>query len=252
MSAPTSISLPRSVIPGQVIDLSVNMLAPAFAGTYRGAWQLRNLSGKLIGSGATFSDPMWVQVKVNKTALEGAAYDFAANACSAIWSSGAGTLACPGREGDSRGFVLKINQPKLENGTFDTRPGLLTFPQDINNGYIQAIYPPFRVQSGDHFRSIVNCEGGATSCLVLFSVDIQIGSGPTQNLWAIGEVNDGKYFQADIDLSRFAGQDVKFIMKVNAFGPSSGDRALWVAPGIIRLPPLPGPTPTKTATPVQH
>jgi len=234
MSGPDSISLPRSVIPGQVVDVSVNLLAPGSAGTYRGAWKLRNLSGKLIGVGSTFSDPIWVQIKVNKTALENAAYDFTANACSAVWSSSAGVLPCPGRDGDNKGFVLKINQPKLENGTLDTRPGLLTFPQNINNGYIQGIYPPFKVQAGDHFSAIVNCEDGETSCLVLFRLDYQIGSAPVQNLWAIGEVNDGKYFQADLDLSRFAGQDVKLILKVLAFGPPTGDRALWVAPAIVR------------------
>jgi hypothetical protein len=252
MGAPAAISLPRSVIPGQIIDLSVNMIAPAFSGTYRGAWELRNLSGKLIGTGATFSDPIWVQVKVNKTALDGAAYDFAANACSAAWSSGLGGLPCPGSDGNSNGFILKINQPRLETGTVDTRPGLLTFPQNINNGYIQGVFPPFLVENGDHFRSLVNCEAGATSCLVLFSLDAQVGSGPIQNLWAIGEVYDGKYFQADIDLSRFAGQNVTFTLKVNAFGPASGDRALWVAPGIYRLPPLPAPTPTMTVTPILH
>ena len=206
--------MPRSVAPEQVIDLSVEMVAPGFAGTYRGAWQLRNLSGKLIGTGATFSDPIWVQIKVNTTALEASAYDFAANACSAVWSSSAGILPCPGQDGDSKGFILKIDQPKLEDGTVNARPGLLTFPQASDNGYIQGIYPPFRVQPGDHFQSIVNCEAGATSCLVLFGLDAQIGAGPTQNLWAIGEVNDRKYFNADVDLSHFAGQDVKFILKV--------------------------------------
>jgi hypothetical protein len=251
MSGPASISLPKSVIPGQVIDLSVNLLAPAYAGTYRGTWLLRNLSGKLIGSGATFSVPLQVQVKVNKTALEGSAYDFFANACSAAWSSSAGTLPCPGRNGDRRGFVLKINQPKLEDGKIDTHPGLLTFPQNINDGYIQGSYPPFSVQPGDRFRAIVNCEAGATSCLVLFRLDFQINNGTIQSLWAIGEVQDGKSFEANLDLNRFAGQEVKFILKVLAFGPATGDRALWVAPRIVRIQPAPTPTasPSATSTP---
>jgi hypothetical protein len=249
MSGPASIFLPRSVAPGQVIDLSVNLIAPNFAGTYRGAWQLRNLSGKLIGTGAAFSDPIWVEIKVNKTNLEGAAYDFSANACSATWSSNAGVLPCPGREGDSKGFVLKINQPKLENGALDARPGLLTFPQNINEGYIQGLYPSFKVQPGDRFQSIVNCESGAKTCLVLFQLDYRIGNGPVQNLWAIGEVNDGKYFQADLDLNRFAGQELQFILRVLAFGPASGDRALWVAPRIVRTVVA---TPVPSATPVRR
>jgi hypothetical protein len=260
MGAPAAIALPRTVLPGQTIDISVNLIAPAFSGTYRGAWELRNLSGKLIGTGAGFSEPIWVKIKVNKTAIEGSAYDFAANACAATWSSGAGTLPCPGSDGDNNGFILKVAQPKLETGAVDTRAGLLTFPQNTNNGTIQGTYPAFPVQNGDHFRSIVNCESGASSCLVLFGLDAQVGTGPVQNLWVIGEVYDGKYFQADIDLSRFAGQTVTFTLKVNAFGPAAGDRALWVAPGIYRLPPLPvaaatpaaGSTPTPTLTPYVH
>jgi hypothetical protein len=82
----------------------------------------------------------------------------------------------------------------------------------------------------------------------MFRLDYKIGNGPIQNLWAIGEINDGKYFQADLDLSRFAGQDVQFVLKILAFGPASGDRALWVAPRIVRTvsaTPVPTPTPVR-------
>ena len=214
-------------------------------------WNLirRLPSGKVIGAGSTYTDPLVVQVKVNQTNMTGTAYDFFANACSALWSSAAGPLQCPGRDGDTQGFLLKISQPRLETGAFDPRPGLLTFPQNTYNGYIQGVYPAFRVQAGDHFRSIVNCEYAASSCLVLFSLDAQLGSGPLQNLWVIGEVYDGKVYQADIDLSRFAGQDVKFVLQVYSFGPSSGDRALWVAPSIIRIASIPTVTPTVSPTP---
>jgi hypothetical protein len=54
-------------------------------------------------------------------------------------------------DGDAKGFVLKVNNPKLETGATDSRPGLVTFPQNVQNGYIQGFFPPFRVQNGDRF-----------------------------------------------------------------------------------------------------
>lgn len=234
MSGPDSVSLPRKVAPGQTIDISVSLVAPGSAGTYRGAWQMRNANGRLFGTGSATDSSIWVQIKVNKTALEGTFYDFVANACAAEWSSGAGKLPCPGKEGDKNGFILKVKEPKLEDGSTYSLPGLLTYPQNIENGNIQGVYPPLLIQPGDRFQAIVNCENGAKACLVLFRLDYQIGNGPIFGFWAIGEVNDGKYFQADVDLSPFAGEEVKFVLQVQAFGPATDDRALWVAPRIVR------------------
>ena len=128
------------------------------------------------------------------------------------------------------GFVLKLTSPQLENGVVDGRQALLTFPQNTYNGYILGIYPPYRVKSGDRFRSIVNCAYGATSCYVVFRLDYQTGTGPITTYWAFIEKYEGQYYQADLDLSPFVGQDVKFILHVQAVGSPIGDRAVWVAP----------------------
>jgi hypothetical protein len=246
MGGPTAVSLPRSVAPDQTVDVSVNFLAPAFSGHYRGSWMLKNLSGKVFGTGDKATDPVWVDINVNKTSLEGTANDLFANACNAAWSSGAGALPCPGKDGDSKGFVLRQFNPKLEDGSVVSMPGLLTVPQNVNNGFILGVYPPFKVLPGDRFQSIVNCEGGATSCLVLFRLDYQIGDGPIFGFWTIGEVYEGRYFQADVDLSPFGGQEVKFVLQIQAFGSAVGDRALWVGPRIVRST---QPTPVPTTTP---
>ncbi|MCS6994753.1 MAG: NBR1-Ig-like domain-containing protein, partial [Anaerolineales bacterium] len=246
MGSVVSVPLPRNVAPEQTVDISVNLLSPPFAGNYRGSWMLQNPSGKLFGTGDLSTDPIWVAIKVNKTSLEGTAYDMFANVCTAEWSSGKGRLPCPGSDGDSQGFVLRIFNPKLEDGSIVSLPGLLTAPQNVTDGYIQGVYPPFFVQPGDRFQALVNCEGGATSCLVLFRLDYQIGDGPIFGFWRIGEVYDGSYFQTSVDLSPFGGQEVKFVLQVQAFGSASGDRALWVAPRIVRTPP---PSPTPSATP---
>ncbi len=266
MGGPAEANLPRDVPPGSTIDLTVRLTAPSVGGLYRGYWQFKNASGVLFGIGTPAIRPWWVEILVSgptptatppsstPTPAADTAYDFVAQACSAQWVSGAGVLPCPGTEGDSRGFLRIVTPSQLENGVSDPRPGLLTVPQSIYNGYIQGIYPPFQVQSGDRFETIVNCEQNATSCFVVFRLDYRIGSGPIQTLWAFAERYEGMYYAASIDLSALAGQNVRFVLTVLANGAASGDRALWVAPRIRRsstatitsTTPL---TPSLTATP---
>ena len=226
--------LPIEVAPGQTIDLAMNFIAPLFEKDYRGNWLIKNEKGELFGTTATANRPFWVAIKVQAPALTGTAYDFVANACSAQWFSGVGILPCPGKDKDANGFVLIQSRSKLEDGTTSFSPSLLTVPQNNSSGYIRAVYPSFKVQKGDHFQAIVNCEGGATSCGVLFRVDYQLADGLVRDFWAFGERYDGKYFTVDLDLSPLAGQDVKFVLTVLSLGDASGDRALWVQPRITR------------------
>jgi hypothetical protein len=187
------------------------------------------------------------------TPIAGTVYDFVANVCAATWFSGAGQQPCPGTDGSANGFVLIASPSRLENGTTDNRTGLITYPQNINNGYVQGIYPAYKVKSGDKFRTIVNCESGSTSCYVVFRLDYALaGSSTIQTFWAFVEKYEGQYYSADIDLTPLVGQDVKFILSVSSTGSPAGDRALWVAPiiynsGSVSVPTL---TPIPTNTPV--
>jgi hypothetical protein len=270
MGAATSAAFPQNVAVGQTVDVSINMTAPSAAGSYRGFWMFKNANGALFGIGPQANKPWWVDIKVSGSGVTpGAttpaptaniAYDFATDPCKGTWFSGAGQLPCPGTDGDAKGFVLKVSSPKLENGTIDTRPGILTFPQNVQDGYIQGFFPAFRVQNGDRFRSIINCEGGATNCYVSFSLDYTIGTDPTIKSigrpFPFGERYEGNYFAADVDLSYLAGKDVKFILTVRAAGTAVGDRALWVGPIIYRpgasaiTPAATTAVPTTPTTPV--
>ncbi len=267
MGGPDSAVIPANVAPGQTVDITINLTAPATAATYRGYWKLKNSSGVPFGIGAGGTKSFWVEIKVTgstatpgpsstpgatATPVAGTSYDFAANVCAANWYSGAGALPCPGADGDAKGFVLITNPSKLENGTLDNRTGLVTFPQNINNGYIQGIYPAYKVKSGDKFRSIVNCESGAASCYVVFRLDYSIaGSSTISTFWAFVEKNEGKFYSADIDLTPLVDKDIKFILTILSTGSPADDRALWVAPiiynGSVSAPAATN-TPTMTAT----
>jgi hypothetical protein len=48
MSAPSSVPLTSSVAPGDMVDVSVNLVAPQENGTYRGYWKMRNPGGQFF------------------------------------------------------------------------------------------------------------------------------------------------------------------------------------------------------------
>ncbi len=229
MGGPTSVNLPKSVTPGQTVDISINLTAPASAGRYIGYWKFKNASGASFGIGSNFNKPWWVEINVSGSS-SGVGYDFAANYCSAEWYSISGNLPCPGVDGDFRGFVLKVDNPQLENGARDGGSGLITNPQNAYNGDIHGKFPAFRVQSGDRFQAKINCAYGSTACYVTFRLDYQIGNGPVINYWTFREKYEGQFYSANVDLTALAGSDVKFILTVLSSGPASGDRARGPTP----------------------
>lgn len=269
MGGPDSALIPTTVAPGQTVDITLNLTSPTTAGTYRGYWKLKNNTGVPFGIGSAGTKSFWVEIKVAGTGINpntptpptpgtpvtpatpvsGTVYDFASNVCTAKWYTGAGEIPCPGTDGDGKGFVLIANPSRLENGTNDPRTGIITFPQNINNGYIQGIFPAYQVKSGDKFRATIGCENGATSCYVVFRLDYSIsGSSSIQTFWAFVEKYEGGVYNADIDLTPLAGQNVKFILTVLSTGPATGDRALWSGPIIFNASSSPAPAASATPT----
>ena len=94
MSGSRAVPLPGSVRPGEVVDVSANLLAPAQQGEYRGYWMLSNASGESFGIGEDANKAFWVEIKV-VSPNESFAYDFAINMCTATWRSSAGSLPAP-------------------------------------------------------------------------------------------------------------------------------------------------------------
>lgn len=246
MNAPASVGMPGSVAPGQYIEIPVTMKSPGNDGKYRGYWKLRNASGTLFGIGALADTAFWVDIRVTGPSF--VAYNFADNYCQADWSNGSNALPCPGSNGDANGYVIRLNAPVMENGVTENEPGLLTVPQDKNNGFISGQFPAFTVQSGDRFRTIVNCQYNATKCNVIFRLDyLNNGVVKTYASWA--EAYEGKYYPVDLDLSALAGQTLKFILVVSANGGNNQDYGVWLNPHIVRQGVAPTPTNTFTPSP---
>jgi hypothetical protein len=178
------------------------------------------------------------------------ASDLATSACDAQWQANEGLLGCPGADSDPRGAVLPISGAILEGGISITQPALLTMPSSAEDGFILGLYPQYQVQPGDRLQAVVGCEQDATACSVLFRVSYLDAAGAAHDLWTLGEFHDGHAFELDLDLSELTGQQVRFVLSVNDLGSSVDDRALWVAPRIVRQPASAGETrPSAAVTP---
>jgi hypothetical protein len=60
----TAYPLPTRVLPGETVDISIEMMAPPWQGRYTSYWMLRSPSGKLFGLGPSGSAPFWVRIQV--------------------------------------------------------------------------------------------------------------------------------------------------------------------------------------------
>jgi len=239
--SPAILGTNTTVAPGQTMDFTVNMIAPNRDGHYFGYFKLNSISNGIFGIGSTAQKSFWVEIYVTSPSVAG--YDFTENISSASFSSGAGDLPFPGDTGSANGFGIRQDAPVMENGVYSAQSGLLFSPQNVFNGYIQAVYPAFHVQNGDHFQATVGCEYGYSTCYVLYTLYYQIGTGPKKTFWSFREKYEGLTYNVNLDLSALANQDVNFSLAVSAYGFPAGDRALWVHPVISRaggsLPPPP-------------
>jgi hypothetical protein len=60
----TAYALPTRVLPGEAVDISIEMVAPPWQGRYTSYWMLRSPSGKLFGLGPAGNAPFWVRIQV--------------------------------------------------------------------------------------------------------------------------------------------------------------------------------------------
>lgn len=238
MAGPPSAPLPSNVPPGGTVDASVSLTAPSSDGTHRGDWKLRSADAAVFGLGADGKTPFFVQIVVGATATPRpeVAYDFIAEACNAVWMSGAGNLPCPGTDSDPEGFVVILTSPKLEDGRTDDEPALYTHPEWVNNGVISGRYPAFVVREGDEFRAVIGCLFNGLACDVRMQLNYREDGGPLQNFIQWDETYDGEFASVEVELSSLADKSVEFALAVLGNGPTNQDWAFWLAPRILGSP----------------
>jgi Ig-like domain from next to BRCA1 gene len=242
MSGPSAVPLVADVPPGAVVDLSVTLVAPSVETVYTGYWQLRNEKGVLFGGGADGKQPLYVRIRVDIG--DEIFYDLAANFCAASWVNSRQSLPCStGSEDETVGFVYYDGSPRLETGEEDNEPALITHPDAGGTmrysilgeqGLIAGEFPSQLIQTGDRFEAVIGCMYGSDACNVIFYLLVPKSDGSYEVLGSWQEIYDGMVNPIKVDLSAWAGQEMKLILTVIANGSSEGDYAFWLHPRLIR------------------
>jgi len=230
MGGPLMVSLPKSVDPGDSVDLGLGLTAPQDPGDYQGYWLLRDPSDHVIEVTPNPLGGLWVQIRVERAASLDE-LDFADQYCSAEWRSDDGLLACPGNSDDTAGSVILLDAPRLESRNED-EPALWVRPNQGKGGWISGEYPPLRVQEGDRFVSEIGCLRDSLECELLFELDYRTEDGDTENLDSWYQSYDDHTAEIDLDLDDLAGEMVQFILRVTNRGRYRDANAFWLVPQI--------------------
>lgn len=227
----TLVLMPSYVRPGQTIDLTFPLVAPAQPGNYISYWLLKNAKGELFGIGPNGDTSIALQVVV---VAEGSlpTYDFSSNYCQADWYTGTGSISCLGSDLPENGGVYFLPYALTESG-IATGPGIWVHPNEDEDGWISGRYPPVLIQSGDYFKTTLSCSTEEYGCNVLFQVEIETAGGAVQRLGQWRQLYDGRLTTVNIDLTRYTGQFLKFILTMVVQNNQPEDAyGVWVYPRI--------------------
>jgi len=233
--------------PGSLVTLTVPMTAPTTPGVYKSNWKLSD-GGTNFGVG--WGGGTSIYAKLIVVAPPAVKYDFAANASSAVWTSGSTSPTSPvpfgNMPGSIDGSAISGSTFKLEDGSTPANSILFTsdnYPHSAPH-FIQAVYSGIPVNSGDRFQATVGCETSA-NCWVSFSLQFQYSSGGT--IYTLGtflEKNEGLTRKVDINLNSLAGKKVDLILRAYNYRYPAGANAsaIWGDPVIVgtggSIPPI--------------
>ncbi|MGB2895103.1 MAG: PA14 domain-containing protein, partial [Anaerolineales bacterium] len=161
-------------------------------------------------------------------------YEFLTDLCKASWRSEAGELSCPGQENASGGAVFQSSGQSLENGVSSGASGIVLFPPNELDGWIEGRFPDFKIQDGDRFLVTFSCISGNIECDVHVGVKYRDISGTVNMLGMWHEVYDAKVQEVDLDLSPLAGKNVEFIITAYVEEGSIHNYLVISSPGIWR------------------
>jgi hypothetical protein len=239
LNAPTSSQLTNgSIAPGATADISVDLISPDIVGTYQTNFLMRSDSGQVFGIGDS-NKPFWARIDV--IVASGVTLDFNIQASEAKWTSGTGKnvendLVYPGDLADPNGAVNVEDGVKLENNATSGKV-LVTVPKNVDNGFIQGVYPAYTVQPGDHLKGrlgfmLPSGSGGCGDGKIRFEILYRAGDNTT-SLGKWDTACDGTLTPIDLDLTALKGKSVKFILVAKSIGAFLDNYAVWNSLGVL-------------------
>ncbi|MBT3389571.1 MAG: hypothetical protein HN413_04095 [Chloroflexi bacterium] len=237
----------ETIPPGATTDISVYILAPNDTGEYDNYWTLENSDDEALNiiindealsliRNAENTLPM----SANVVKPNNFAYNFAVFACYATWTNkpmtesgdSAKELPCLGKIGSSDGFITLISNPNMEHGA-DSNAALWVHPNAEYQGFVQGVFPKYRVQSGDRFRANVGCMADTPDCNLRFELYYKDAGGNVHLMGEWIEVYDKRIALINLDLSFLIGQEVQFILKtVSLTANTDAAQGFWLSPRI--------------------
>ena len=236
----------QPVLPGESIDVSVDLVAPEETGTYQGDWKLRNVKGEGFGIGE-YSKAFWVKINVVEGA--GLMFDFNIRADEAAWGSGSLPVDYvdlgdeilffdqPGDVGDP--YVALLDQQFLEGGQISDVV-MATYPSQGAGNYIIGQFPDYKVNSGDLLFGRVGLttsyNGSCGSGDVTYKITVMIAGDPTTRttLWEWKKICSGQLKSFEIDLDSYQGETIQIFLTVIANTDSGDNQAVWDSLSIHR------------------
>lgn len=238
MSAPAAVSLTKEVRPGETIDVSVELVAPSKAGSYKGYWMLRNAQDQKFGLGDNTDKAFWVSINVSGYHSDDVPssiypYDFTASICQARWvgSTGDASAPCANIDQSKSQWAAVLMNPKFEGGRQENERTIWMHLADKGD-WLQGFYPAVTINKDNKFVAWVGCLDGNDRCNAEFSLDYKVDGGNVQNLGKWSETNEGLYTKISIDLNQFEGKKVEFILGVSNKNSSGNLDVFWFTPSI--------------------
>jgi len=121
LSQQIKIQLPNIVNPGEMVDITVEMIAPKEPGEVQSNWKLSNNEGDLFGIGPNGDSPFWARVIVQEEVSATPEMTFTPTASPLVFSTGASIIII------EDGF-------DLDNGLQNPASGIDIFLHQLDNG----------------------------------------------------------------------------------------------------------------------
>jgi protein phosphatase len=244
MGIETTVPLVEVIQPNGNGEITVPMIAPAAAGTYRGDWQLYDLNGQAFGP------EFYLEIEVvapDATALAESdlttLYDFLANAGEAIWTSGEVTY--PLQESGinetmdlpaPRGLIVR-GPAQLRGNVASQSEVLLTYPhQEL--GFIEGRYAVDQpLQPTDALAATVGFikESILSDDGVTFEVVFTAGDGSEQVILSrLVQYQDSPATEIQPLVGLQPGQTGTFTLRVRGGDSPRQDWAVWIDVRLIR------------------
>ena len=225
-----AITLPKKVAPGESIDLALTLKVPTEKGAFNGWWIMADANGKTFGYGTKADTPLLVSIRVTDE-VPPYQYDLSTNFSSATWKTDTTTLYPNGSPKGYPNYVQYTNLFRMETDILEDEPAILV---NVAAGErVRGLYPSYLVQTGDHFVAEIGCVFGIKDCKMKMVLAYRVeGTDVRVDLGEWLEVYDGKNTLIDIDLSGLVGQQVKFVLDMEAKSKSDTNQVFWFLPSI--------------------